>query len=157
MDSQSTPNAGSLNEHQARRLCVTCQYVDKLLSEIEEILNVAASKAAFPRYSADVAPAQRRTIEDYISRIRAQLVRVLEGQGIPREEPSIPTSRAIHVALTSIDIAVEELMPQYMRGYGDLSEAAATELNGIVGELRGLILRLDCYLAEGVGQDPIQQ
>ncbi|HEV2297642.1 MAG TPA: dynamin family protein [Candidatus Acidoferrales bacterium] len=153
MDSQNTPNAVSLNEFQARRLRVTCQYIDKLLGEVEEILNIAASKAAFPRYSGDVAPTQRRTIEDYISRIRAQLVRVLDGQGILREKPSIPASRAIHVALGTIDIAVEELKPQYMRGYGDLPEDAATELNGIVGELRGLVSRLDRYLAEGVEQD----
>src|ERR1019366_2920609 len=107
MDSQSTPNAGSLNEFQARRLRVTCQYIDKLLGEIEEVLNVAASKAAFPRYSADVAPAQRRTIEDYIARLRAQLIRVLDGQNIPREQPSISVSHAIRVTLGSIDDAAE--------------------------------------------------
>jgi hypothetical protein len=153
MGSQDTPSAGLLNEFQARRLLVTCQYIDKLLGEVEEILNIAASKAAFPRYSGDVAPAQRRTIEDYISRIRGQLVRVLDGQGIPREQPSIPASRAIHVNLGAVDIAVEELKPQYMRGYGDLPEAAAAELNGIVGELRSLVSKLDRYLSEGVGQD----
>jgi GTP-binding protein EngB required for normal cell division len=153
MDSQRTPNAAVLNEYQSRRLRVTCQYIDKLLGGVEEILNIASSKAEFPRYSGDVAPAQRRTIEDYVSRIRAQLVRVLDGQGIPREKPFIPASRAIHVALGAIDIAVEELKPEYMRGYGDLTEAAATELNGIVGELRGLVSKLDRYLAEGVGQD----
>lgn len=153
MGSQDIPSAGLLNEFQARRVRITCQYIDKLLGEVEEILNIAASKAAFPRYSSDVAPAQRRTIEDYISRTRAQLVRVLDGQGIPREQPSIPASRAIHVNLGAIDIAVEELKPQYMRGYGDLPEAAATELNGIVGELRCLVSKLDRYLTEGVGQD----
>ncbi len=153
MDSQDIPKAGSLNEFQARRLRVTCQYIDKLLGEIEEILHVTSSRAAFPRFSPDVAPAQARTIEDYISRLRAQLVRVLDGQGIPREKPSIPASRAIHVALGTIDIAVEELKPHYMHGYGDLPEAAATELNGIVGELRGLVSKLDRYLLEGVGED----
>lgn len=120
MDFQSKPNAASLNEYQAGRLRVTGQYIDKLLGEVEEILNVAASKAAFPRYSGDVAPVQRRTIEDYISRIRAQLVRVLDGQGASREKPSIPASRAIRVALGAVDIAVEELKPQYMRGYSDV-------------------------------------
>lgn len=153
MDSQDIPKAGSLNEFQARRLRVTCQYIDKLLGEIEEILHVTSSRAAFPRFSPDVAPAQGRTIEDYVSRLRAQLVRVLDGQGIPREKPSIPASRAIHVALGTIDIAVEELKPHYMHGYGDLPEAAATELNGIVGELRGLVSKLDRYLLEGVGED----
>jgi len=69
-----------LNESQARRLRVTCQYVDRLLGEIEALLNAAASKAAFPKYIPDVSPADRRTIEDYIARIRAQLIRVLSGQ-----------------------------------------------------------------------------
>jgi len=150
MDSQSAPNAGSLNEYQARRLRVTCHYIDRLLGEMEEILSVASSKAAFPRFSSDVAPAQRRTIEDYIARLRAQLVRVLDAQCIPREEPPIPASRAIRVTLGAIDVAVEELKPRYMTGYGDLPEAAATELNGIVGELRGLVSELDRYLTKGV-------
>jgi GTP-binding protein EngB required for normal cell division len=153
MDSQNTPSAGLLNEFQARRLRVTCQYIDKLLSEISEILHASSSKAAFPRFLPDIAPAQSRTIEDYLVRLRARLVRVLDGQGIPRENPSIPASRAVHVALGTIDIAVEELKPHYMHGYGDLPEAAATELNGIVGELRGLVSKLDRYLLEGVGED----
>ena len=147
------PGKDTLNEHQARRLRITCQYADELLSDLEGILNESASKIAFPRYISDIAPAQRRIIEDYTARIRAQLVRVLDGQGIPREPSSIPASRAIAVTLVSLDISVEELKPKYMRGYGDVSEVTATELNGIVGELHGLITRLDRYLAEGVGQD----
>lgn len=78
-------------------------------------------------------------------------MRVLDGQGIPKEKASIPASRAIRVALAAIDIAVEELKPQYMHGYGDLPAAAAADLNGIVGELRGLVSKLDSYVANGVG------
>jgi GTP-binding protein EngB required for normal cell division len=143
----------SLNPFQANRLRITCQYIDKLLGEIEEILNTTTSKAAFPRYSADILPAQRRTIDDYIRRVRAQLVRILDGQGIAREKPSIPASRAVHVMLLNIDIAAEELGPKYMRGYGEVPESVATELNGIMGELNGLVHRFDRYLSEGVGED----
>jgi hypothetical protein len=77
----------------------------------------------------------------------------LEGQGIPREKPSIPASRAVHVHLTAIDIAAEELEPKYMRGYGEVPASVATELNGIVGELTALIHCFDRYLSEGVGED----
>jgi len=153
MDSKNISNPHSLNEFQARRLRVTCEYIDKLLGEVEEILHVTESKAAFPRFISDITPAQLRTVEDYIARLRLQLARILDGQGIVRERPFIPASRAIHVALGTIDIAVEELKPHYMRGYGDVPEAAATELNGIVGELRSLVSKLDRYLAGGAGQD----
>ena len=147
------PDPGSLNENQVRRLRVTCQHIDKLLSEIEGILNESVSLAAFPSYTSDIAPAQRKTIEDYIARVRARLIRVLEGQGISRQQPWVPTSRAINVRLAGIDIAAEELKPKYMRGYGGVSAATATELNGIAGELQGLVARLDQYLAGGAGQD----
>jgi GTP-binding protein EngB required for normal cell division len=153
MSSGGEKSRETLNPFQANRLRVTCQYIDKNLAEIEEILNSTGLKMAFPRYAADVLPAQRRTIEDYIARVRAQLVRVLEGQRIAREKPSIPASRAVHIHLGAIDIAVEELKPKYMRGYGEVPEGVATELNGIVGELSGLIQRLDRYLSEGVGED----
>jgi hypothetical protein len=62
------------------RLRVTCEYIDKLLGEIREILHASYSKVAFPRFLPDIAPAQSRTIEDYLVRLRAQLVRVLDGQ-----------------------------------------------------------------------------
>ncbi len=144
---------GTLNENQARRLSVTCQHIDKLLSDVEHILSASSSKAAFPKYRLDIAPAQRRTVEDYLARIRAQLVRVLEGQDIPKGPSLIPARRAIHATLAFVDIAVEELKPRYMRGYGDLPEDVAVDLNGIVGELEGLVSRLDRYLLESEGED----
>jgi GTP-binding protein EngB required for normal cell division len=146
--------AGSyLNPNQQRRLVVTCQYIDKLLSELESSLMESSSKAAFPKHIPDITLAQRRTIEDYIARIRTQLVRVLDSQGIERPEPRIPMSRQLHVNLTFIDIAVEELKPRYMRGYGEVHEAAAKDLNGIVGELEDIIAQFDRYVSVGVGAD----
>jgi len=153
MSENSEQGPESLNDAQARRLSVSCRYIDGLLSDVEGILNAAASKAAFPRYAPDISPAQRRTIEDYIARIRAQLARVLAGQGIPQEAPQIPSTRAVRAALGSIEIAVEELKPKYMRGYGPLPAAIATELNGIVGELEGLVSRMARFLAQGPGAD----
>jgi len=136
-----------------RGLTVTCQYVDKVIGEIEQFLHSAASKAAFPRLHPRHYPTQRRTIEDYLARIRAQLARVLDGQGIPRPEAWVPASRAVYTALTTIDIALEELRPRYMRGYGEVAPELATELEGISGELRGLTERLNRYLMQDAGQD----
>lgn len=142
-----------LNENQARRLNVTCKYIDKVIGEIQGVLNAATSKAAFPQYILDITPVQQRTIEDYLARIRAQLARVLDGQGIPRPAAWCPASRAVSTSLTVIDIAVEELRPRYMRGYGELPPELATELEGISGELRGLVSRLNRYLLQDAGQD----
>jgi len=142
-DSSSPSSAGRLNEFQARHLYVTFRYIDKLLCEIEDVLNTPSSRAAFPKYSPDVAPAESRQMEEQIARIRSQLVRILKEQGITRQVPSISGSHAIHAALGSIDIALEELKPRHMRGYGELPEAAANELNEIVDGLRGLVAQLE--------------
>jgi len=116
---------------------------------MESALNVSTSKLAFPQYVPDLSPAQRRVIEDYIGRIRAQLIRVLDGQGMERPTADIPVSRSLHSYLTFVDIATEELKPEYMRGYGEVPPAAAVELNGIAGELQGLVRQLDQYLMRG--------
>jgi len=144
--SSASSGGSQMNEYQARRLRVTCQYIDRLLGDMESILNVSASGTAFPRYSADVFPEQRRTIEEYIARLRAQIVGVLDAQGIARQQAPIPALHAITVALDAIGIEIEELMPEHMRGYGDLPEAAADELNGIVEQLRGLTTEFEGYL-----------
>jgi hypothetical protein len=146
--SGAADSGGQLNEYQARRLRVTCQYIDKLLGDIESILNSSASGTAFPRYSADIFPEQRRAIEEYVAGLRAQIVRVLDAQGIARQQAPIPALHAITVALDAIGIEIEELMPEHMRGYGDLPEAAAKELNGIVEQLRGRITEFDAYLRQ---------
>ena len=146
-------SANSLNSNHERRLTVTCRHIDKLLADMESTLNVSASKLAFPQYAPDLTSAQRRVIEDYISRIRAQLVRVLDGQNIERPPADIPVTRSLHSTLTFVDIAVEELKPEYMRGYGEVPPAAAVELNGIAGELQGLVRQLDHYLTRGAGEN----
>jgi GTP-binding protein EngB required for normal cell division len=146
-------SANSLNSNHERRLSVTCRYIDKLLADMESTLNVASSRLAFPQYALDLTSAQRRVIEDYIRRIRAQLVRVLDGQGIERPPADIPVARALHSTLTFVDIATEELKPEYMRGYGEVPPAAAVELNGIAGELQGLVRQLDQYLTRGAGEN----
>lgn len=143
----------SLNANHRRRLTVTCQYIDKLLADIESTLQTSESQMAFPRHVPDLSPQQRRVAEDYIRRIRAQLIRVLDGQNIDRPPADIPESRSLHANLTFVDIAAEELKPEYMRGYGEIPSESAVELNGIAGELKALVQELDHFLLRGSDED----
>ncbi|HEX3660390.1 MAG TPA: dynamin family protein [Acidobacteriaceae bacterium] len=139
---------GQLNAHQQNRLRITCQYIDKLLSDAEHILHQATAQSPFPRYVLDVAPAQVRVIEDYIRRVRRQLLRALEWQHMKPGSPDIPATRAVLTNLAFIDIAVEELRPGYMRGSGEVPEDAVGELNGVVHELRSLVEGVERYLRQ---------
>ena len=136
----------NLNPSQRHRLLVTCKHIDKLLGDIEQTLNASASRSAFPGYVGDVTSRQRKTIEDCIARLRGQLLQVLATQSLAPEEPHIPASHAIHVGLTFIEIAIAELAPHYMRGYGPVSEQGAADLRGVIAELQSTVKELHLSL-----------
>ncbi|MGC2401477.1 MAG: dynamin family protein [Acidobacteriaceae bacterium] len=144
---------GELNEHQQSRLRVTCQYIDKLLSDVEDILHAASSPSPFPRYIVDLNPAQIRVVEDHIRRLRSQLVHTLAWQGMKASPADIPATRAILTNLDFVDIAVEELKPHYMQGFGPVPGDAVSELNGVVHELRALVTGIERYLKQDLDKD----
>jgi len=142
---------GELNDAQLRRLSVTCEYIDKLLCDVEHVLHEAASPSPFPRHVVDVTPAQARVLEDHIRRLREQLLRTLAWQHMKPDPPDIPATRAVLTNLAFIDIAIEELRPSYMRGCGSVPEDAVDELNGVVHELRSVVQSMERYIRQELG------
>jgi GTP-binding protein EngB required for normal cell division len=138
-----------LNNSQKMYLRVSCQHIDDLLGEIEEVLQSATSKSPFPRYLLDLTPAQIRVVEDYIRRLRTQLVRTLAWQHIDAIEPTIPATRAVTTRMAFVDIALDELRPSSMRGSGSLLPEAALQLTGVVRELGALSEGLSAYIYQG--------
>ena len=145
----------SLNASQRQRLLITCKHIDKLLEDIEATLNASASKSVFPNYTADLDSDERKTIEDYVARIRSQLLEVLASQSLVPEEPRISVTHSIYVNLKFIDIAVTELAPRHMQGYGPVSREGAADLERIVAslqisvnELTEHLLRSDAHSGE---------
>jgi GTP-binding protein EngB required for normal cell division len=143
-----------LNEHQKRHLLSNCQYADKLLSDIEAILQASQSKSAFPKYSGSLAPSQARVVEDYIARIRSQILRALQSQGIAIPQPVFRTVHSLRVALTFAAIAFEECTADKMRGYGEVPAEVIPELNGLVNEIKAMLDQLSGYLGQDLEQDP---
>ena len=93
-------DSDTLNEDQVRLLRITCEHIDRLLSDIEGILNESASLAAFPSYTADIAPVQQKTIEDYIARIRAgssrsSMARAFPGNHHGFQRPGLLTADSV--------------------------------------------------------------
>jgi GTP-binding protein EngB required for normal cell division len=149
--SEGTP--AELNSSQRLHLLSSSQHADNLLSEVESVLTASKSKSPFRKFKNALSPAQAKVVEDYISRIRTQMVRVLESQGIPLPEPSFESVHAIRVTLAFIRTAFQECTPDRMRGYGEVPESKIRELNGLVDEMVAAVEKLDTYLAQGSGQD----
>src|SRR3984885_14125234 len=130
------PAGDALNESQRLRLRVSCQYIDRLLTDVGNILHAATSPSPFAKYIVDISPTEARVLEDYIQRLRGQLLRSLAWQQIEPGDPTIPATHAILTNLSFIDIAIEELRPRHMRGSGSVSDRIAGGLDGVVHELR---------------------
>ncbi len=143
--------SGQLNEPQQRHLRVSCQYVDRLLSDIESVLHAAASKSPFPRYVVDMTPAQSGVIEEHIHRVRSQLMRTLAWQHMEPQPPEIPATRAVMTDLSFVDIAIEEMRPRHMLGYGAVPDDAVGELNAVIAELRSAVEGLQHYMRDELG------
>jgi GTP-binding protein EngB required for normal cell division len=143
----------SLNSSQALHVLTSFKYVDQLLSEIESILFASNSKSPFPKYRNDLTPAQVKVVQDYIARIRAQLIQALKSFGMAAPEPQFGAMHSIRVTLEFADITFEDCRAEALRGYGEVPASVVPELNGVVNEMSSLIRKLSGYLAQGLGQD----
>ncbi|MGC2658116.1 MAG: dynamin family protein [Bryobacteraceae bacterium] len=144
--------AQRFNEAQARRLLATSSYIDKLLLEIEEILS-ASSSGGFPKYKNPLAPAQVRVVRDYIKRLRQQIIRVLADLEIPLPEPRFDSTFSIKVTLQFIQIALEEIAPRRLQGYGMVPESLIKPLAGGIQEMTGIVRQMDSYLNQPIEVD----
>jgi GTP-binding protein EngB required for normal cell division len=143
----------SLNSSQKLHLLTSCQYADQLLAEAETILAASSSKSPFNKYKVGLSPVQIKVVQDYIARIRAQMVQVLKSQEISIPPPQFEARKSIRVNLEFADIAFDECRPDAMRGYGAVPEPLIPELNGLVQEVKSVLRKLSTYLAQDIGQD----
>jgi len=148
-----TQASDSLSGLQQSRLLIHCRYADGLLAEIESILTSSTSKSPFPRYRGDFSLAQSRVVQDYISRLRDQMVAALRVFSVEAGAPDIGAIHAIRTNLDFVHIAFEEMRSDYLCGCGAVPESQVAALNGTVNELQGLVDKLDRYLAQGAGRD----
>jgi len=142
-----------LNSAHKLHLLSSAQHADKLLSDVESIVFASKSKSPFRKFRGSLSPAQAKVVEDYVGRIRTQLVRVLESQGIPLPAPGFDSIHSMRVTLAFVRIAFQECTADRMQGYGSVPESSVRDLNGLVDEMVVAVEKLDSYLATGLGED----
>jgi hypothetical protein len=143
----------ALNENHQRHLLSTFQYVDNLLSEAERIMASAGSASPFQEHSQDTTPIQRKVTHDYIVRVRDAMQRILEELKIPLRPPISGALWAARGHLSFAGIAITEIAPEHMQGYGQFSEDDARTMDSIVAELNAELSRITEYLAQGATAD----
>ena len=136
-----------LNASQERRILSHLSHADTLLSNIEATLNAASSKSPFPKYRSDIGLLESRIVQDYLARIRSQMLRLLDGAAIEPPAPGLSARHSIRVTLAFVRVALQEITPAYLTGYGAVPEPLVAELEGLSSELQGLVNKLGAFLA----------
>lgn len=156
-DATAGPTAETLNEHHRRHLLASCQYIDRMLSDIDNIVTATETDSPFGRYVPDLSPVLKKLLRDYFARLRTDILRVLTRHDAMPGGQLVSAVHAIRTTLGFVDIAIVELKPEYMKGYGAVPDALAPEINGFVEELRSVVRALDQALAAGEAGDAQQR
>ncbi|HPA19560.1 MAG TPA: hypothetical protein PLU30_17565 [Verrucomicrobiae bacterium] len=124
-----------MNENHRHHILITFRYIDDLLAEAQRLVSAADDGSLFETYLRDAQDADRRTILEQIRRTRETMGRILRDLKIVPDRPASGSLWAAQGCLTFAAIAVAELEPGRMRGYGSLSDEDARVFEVIVSEL----------------------
>ena len=136
MSAQNEP-APLLTPAQVNHFLAGFRQIDRLLCSIEEVVEGEES-GLFPRVSPDLTQPQKDLLLHFTAAMRQVIAAILESNAVAIPKARTTASHAVSSALTFIDIALSDLRPKVMRGYGEVSDEATQALNRIVAELRSL-------------------
>jgi len=142
-----------MNDNHTRHLVSTLRHIDNLLSEAEHVLATAGGASPFVECAQDSTPVQRKLIHDYVQRIREVMRRGMQDLGLPAPEPVCGALWAASSRVLFARLAVAEMEPRRMGGYGPLSDEDARRINALIAELDAALERLAGFLGRGPAED----
>jgi GTP-binding protein EngB required for normal cell division len=142
-----------LTENHHRYLLVTFQHLDGLLSDAADRLGSIDTHRLFVPYRPDATPVQQKVLRDYLDQARFAMKGFMDRHGLKTPEPSVSALWSFHTALTFARVAVHELRPEYLQGYGALQPDDLNDILQLVAELSAVLHRVGAYLKGGEGGD----
>lgn len=128
-----------LTPNQANAVSSRLAHVDDLLRRIDGIVRSRGSP--FTREQSDLSETEAALLEAFIDTARERLLSALDRLGLPRPTPTLSARWSAASTLRFADIALSELTPESLRGYGRVDPAVAGELAAIGAALRDVVDR----------------
>lgn len=140
-----------LNANHARALYAAAVAVDRLLGEMEAL--ATSRDSPFRRYVDDLSPVQKQLLTAFTRAARLRMVGALSQFGVPAPAPSGSARATARNALTFAEIALQEVEPSHLRGYGMLSSEAEAAIERMLADLAATLGSVREFLAETVDDD----
>ncbi len=131
-----------MNESHKRHLAVTLGYIDQALREAMQILDTADSCSPFAKYTQDSSLQQRQIMARQIDTIEQRMAKIMCELDLPQPSPVCGALAAAFSQIGGARIALAEIRPKTMRGYGALSAEDILCVNTILAELDAALQRL---------------
>lgn len=126
-----------LNPAQARALKAAFTHVSDLL---EGVLRIAqGSLTPFDRQHVDLTPEEAGKLIVVVPAIRARMLEALGKLDVPTPEADRSARWTIRTALSFAELALSEVTPAELVGYGPLDDATGEAVTGLVTDLRRML------------------
>lgn len=119
-----------------QHLLVALMHLDETLSEVLAQLGGESGASLFRHWRDDVDPEARRRAVAAIAATREAMRVFLARHAIRANEPRTGATHAADALLAMAMVDATELGPRYLRGYGELSDTEAAELEALAENLR---------------------
>jgi len=136
-----------LNENHKRKILASIQYANRLLEECLQSSD-GPQHPSLSECLQDLSPAQLSRVYSHIKDIRSKFVKLIEKFKIEPETPRLRRSWKIRANLAALDIALEDIYPERLLGYGEIDSATARQLTESIEEIRASIGSLTAFLSQ---------
>ncbi|HEX4144842.1 MAG TPA: dynamin family protein [Pirellulales bacterium] len=136
---------------QQKSLLSGCESLSQRVADLEARLTEADRSGQLSRTVSDLAPVERRILLDYFSGFRQELLRALTENGIAIGAPRISLRWALQTGLVGMHVAVDDLGPSSLRGYGELTPAGQLAAERLQQHLSRIIDQAYRLLAQRSG------
>lgn len=134
-----------------RALLSNLLHIHTRLREMEGLLFQVGYPSRLDQYMPDLSPTEVKVVEDYFQRIRSAMEKYLEEYEVPIDTRRVSLRWALQTGLSFLSVAVAEMSPERLRGYGPLDQEGQAAVLAIQQELDRLLDRVRTYLREGAG------
>jgi len=137
------------NESQASYVVGQLRHLEEMFRQALDGLDESRDNGLFVRAGYDVTPAQRQVLQGYLGQLRFLIQRFMQAQSLCDSSEPVSALWSFQTTLRFAHIAVEEMRPQYLRGYGALDSDTGQASEAFVSEVQTLLGRAGAYLAGG--------
>jgi GTP-binding protein EngB required for normal cell division len=142
-----------MNDSHKRSVLFGLLDIHRRMAEMEAMLTQSTIQTPFSQFVNDLSPTESQVVRDYFARIRTTMHACLHEAGIPLESRRTSVRWSLQVGMTFLSIALSEMAPERLRGYGALDATGEANVVKIQQDIHRLIDRLGTYLRQGLGRD----